>query len=183
MTALAATYLGPAINWAEMSGFSSAAQPAPTRARPLTHQDLSTWYSPVFGSVEGSSIGIPSASNVTSDETAADRAVSQLLNLGYLEDDWDGEGAAAPNPASIRDAHRFLRSLDADGIMPMSTLHANGNALLVFDRQDAYAEIEFLGAGEISYFARLGSARLYSEDGETFDGRTIPERLRAFRIS
>lgn len=113
---------------------------------------------------------------VASEETKVDIEVRRLLALASLPENWDGAGSAQASPESAKQAHAFLRALDPNGPIPKTTLHANGNALLIFG-PDPYAEIEFFGDGRISYYAQAGNRQLFSDDDEVFSGTTIPPNL------
>lgn len=107
--------------------------------------------------------------------TRADATIRQLVKLSKLEADWDGNEAAAPSEASIREARGFLRRLSPESLMPRATLHADGHAILFVRGDDLYAELEFLGNNKIGFFARRGEQKW--SDEFSFDGFSLPEGL------
>jgi hypothetical protein len=90
-----------------------------------------------------------------SQQTRADASVSQLLKLAKLDRNWDGYGAEKPKVSSINSAKNFIRSLAPEIIIPQPALHADGNAILFFRSDDAYAELEFIDQ-KIEFYARQG---------------------------
>jgi hypothetical protein len=109
-------------------------------------------------------------------ESAADRSVGQLLKLANLPQNWDGYRAAEPKQQSIQSARKFLRSLAPGSVVPEPTLHADGNALLLYRSSDAYVELEFVGSNAIEFFARQGNSEWSSEFSL---GGPMPDELRA----
>jgi hypothetical protein len=135
-------------------------KPAATVAKPIS------W---------ASASGRENASQIGTQRTQADVAVAQLLRLGELEADWDGNEAAKPLPGSIEDARIFIRALAPESAIPRPALHADGHAILFLRGPDVYAELEFLGNDRIGFYARRGG-RQWSDE-ICFDGQTLPEGL------
>jgi hypothetical protein len=122
-------------------------------------------------------IGASTTAVVRSEEpkTQADRTIAQLVGFEMLDADWDGNEAARPLGFSIKDAREFIRALAPESIIPRPALHADGHAILFIRGPDSYAELEFLGARRIGFYARRGE----KEWGEefSFDGRALPAGL------
>ena len=108
------------------------------------------------------------------DTTPREHAIGELRRWEQLPADWDGEGAAAPNLASLREASKFacLRPADAD-VEPM--LHASGRAGLYFRTPTLYADIEFFGDGRVAYFIERSGDR--HKGVINFDSTTMPAVL------
>lgn len=84
--------------------------------------------------------------------TSRERLAGELRGWGLLTVGWDGEGAAAPNFRSLKEAVSFVGLLDEDGVLPEPMLHASGHAGLFWKDDSLYADIEFLGDGRIAYY-------------------------------
>ena len=93
---------------------------------------------------------------VDAPQSAIDVSVSQLLKLQDLSDNWDGYGAAKPKRESMDAAHKFLRSLALESVIPRPALHADGNAILFFTQGERQAQIEFLDQDTAEFFAKRG---------------------------
>jgi hypothetical protein len=78
--------------------------------------------------------------------------IGEIREWLLFKPNWDGENASAPNTKSLQDAVSFLRLLSSEHTMPESMLHASGNAGLFWNDSNIYADIEFLGDGQIAYF-------------------------------
>jgi len=68
----------------------------------------------------------------------------QLLRLRRLEDDWDGQGASAPAPATVDAALGVAGELRAVGVPPADRAIAGVNGTIFFEWHDAgrYLEVE-----------------------------------------
>lgn len=119
--------------------------------------------------------------SLSTSATPADSTIGQLVRLGKLEADWDGNDAAKPLDYSIKDARFFLRKLSPGSVIPRATLHADGHAILFVRQPDLYAELEFLGNNKIGFFARRGDQKWGDEF--SFDGRSLPDGLRQIGFS
>lgn len=106
----------------------------------------------------GQSTSLVAVSHVTQyDETirpttSQEKLVGELRSWGMLTNNWDGEGAAAPDVSSLKEAVAFIRLLDEDVTFPEPMLHASGHAGLFWKDENLYADIEFLGARRIAYY-------------------------------
>lgn len=120
-------------------------------------------------------------SSLNTAQSNADATIGQLLRLGQLEADWDGNDAAKPLDYSIKDARTFLRSLSPESVIPRATLHADGHAILFVREPDLYAELEFLGGNKIGFYARRGKDKW--SDEFSFNGRSLPEGLLQIGLS
>src|SRR5690606_5941498 len=70
-----------------------------------------------------------------------------------LETNWDGEGALAPSPESLKQAVSFVRLL-SDIPLPEPMLLSSGRAALYWNENNLYADLEFLEDGRIAYFIK-----------------------------
>lgn len=113
--------------------------------------------------------------------TAADRAVADLVRFAALDSNWDGNNAARPIGQSLLEARHFIRSLSPESIIPSAALHADGHAVLLLQKGNAYAELEFLGEKRIGFYARRDG----QEWGEefVFTGGGLPEGLSVVGLS
>ena len=108
-------------------------------------------------------------------QTRADLAIRQLIQMAGWDANWDGNGADRPLNYSLLAARAFVRALAPDSIIPRPALHADGHAILFIQGPDYYAELEFLGDRRIGYYARRG--RLEWGDEINFDGHVLPQGL------
>lgn len=74
-------------------------------------------------------------------------AFSQLIQLSYLEHDWDGDGARKPDPETIKGVVMWLRNLQNDNQPPPTRIVADPDAAIIIEWQDIndYLEYEFSG--------------------------------------
>src|SRR4051794_1952575 len=72
------------------------------------------------------------------------QVIDDLLALRNLENDWDGQGAEAPNPALVDGAITLAQSLRTEGRRPADFAVAGVNGTVVFEWHDSsgYLEIE-----------------------------------------
>jgi hypothetical protein len=83
-----------------------------------------------------------------------DRVAEELLRIGGLEDDWDGQGARAPDPAVIHSAVEWAKSvrrcpcvLPAPQVVP----GVDGEVLLVWQGESYYLEAEFSRPDQVEW--------------------------------
>jgi hypothetical protein len=88
--------------------------------------------------------------------------IDELLRIRSLEDDWDGEGTLAPNPALVDGAIKLATQLK--GSAPPDRVHASVNATVYFewDTPEFYREIEVVSPMD----AELRFVRKSSEQTE-----------------
>jgi len=84
--------------------------------------------------------------------TLREKRIGEIRRYALLEENWDGEGAAPPVAASLKEAVAFVRLLPEDGALPEPMLLASGNVALYWNDSDLYADLEFLGDGRVAYF-------------------------------
>lgn len=86
-------------------------------------------------------------------------ALLELQTYFDMGDDWDGEGAPAPDVGSLSYAIRFLDRLGSDAANWDASLHADGRAVLELQADDLTAELVFNPDGSISHWVeRSGEA-------------------------
>lgn len=70
--------------------------------------------------------------------------VDDLLRIRNLEEDWDGEGTAAPHPSLVDGAVTLAQTLEARGTPPADRILASVNGTIYFEWHTplGYEEIE-----------------------------------------
>lgn len=106
-----------------------------------------------------------------------ERVVGELRSWRMLGANWDGEGAAAPNDRSIREAVGFVGLLATGVRLPEPMLHASGNAGLFWKNESDYADLEFLGDGQLAYYVERDQGK--HKGVVKFDQRKVPPVLEA----
>jgi hypothetical protein len=90
--------------------------------------------------------------------TEQEHLIAKLRSWSSLAPNWDGEGAFAPVPSSLRFASDFVCLLPPTAATPEPLLHASGRAGLSWDEGENYGELEFLENGLVAYyFTEVGS--------------------------
>ncbi|MFN9476404.1 hypothetical protein [Acidovorax sp.] len=89
--------------------------------------------------------------------TDRERLIASLRGYLTLQENWDGEGAAAPNLNSLRAAMHFACALTDEVLAPAPMLHASGNAGLLWEEDGLYGELEFLHGSRAAYYFECGS--------------------------
>jgi hypothetical protein len=89
----------------------------------------------------------------------SERTIAQLRSWGGLRQNWDGENSNAPSKNSINDAISFLMLLNKAINQPEPSILASGNVSLVWENDQLYGEIEFLGKSSLAYFIKTESGR------------------------
>jgi hypothetical protein len=84
--------------------------------------------------------------------TLREKHVGELRRWALLKANWDNEGAATPDIASLREAVAFTRLLDENAQLLEPMLLASGHAALYLNNSELYADLEFLGDGRVAYF-------------------------------
>ena len=76
--------------------------------------------------------------------------IDDLLAVRGLEDDWDGEGTAAPDPSLVDGAIALCQFLQSHGFAPPDRVHASVNetVFLEWHTPIGYREIEVLSPME-----------------------------------
>ena len=113
-----------------------------------------------------------SSSECARSTTVYENIIGEIRQWHLLRDNWDSEGAIAPNPDSIREAVSFVRLLNDNFALPEPMLLASGHAALFWNDEGLYADIEFLGDRRIAYFIKKNGCR--HKGILTFDKRTMP---------
>ncbi len=84
-------------------------------------------------------------------------SVGQVLAAhGALQDNWDGEGAAAPAPTAIRVAEHFVAELPA-GATPSISASVEGGILLEWESQAVDLMLEIGNNGSVEAFVSWSS--------------------------
>lgn len=79
--------------------------------------------------------------------------IDELLSIRFLEYDWDGEGAEAPDHALVDWAIALAQRLQGEGIEPPGRVHASVNATVYFEWYTPYGyrEIEVVSPTEAEW--------------------------------
>ena len=97
------------------------------------------------------------------------RLRAKLDSYGALEDDWDGEGATAPSNAAVEDVLEFLDARPDDIPLPLPEVASIGDIGIYWDRDGIFAEVQFEGDRNYSFYAQRTEARKtveeYGRDG------------------
>jgi hypothetical protein len=82
-----------------------------------------------------------------------ERCVRELQALFGLQDDWDGEGSAAPAPANVETAVRLLQLASRFGEFPPPQVvpGGNGEVILAWRDDPVYLEAEVVTPGRIEW--------------------------------
>lgn len=110
-----------------------------------------------------------------------DKLDATLMSYRKLPEGWDGyEGVPAAIEA-VTDALVFLILLDGDLPLPYPQIGSGGEVGLYWRTEKVFAEIEFLGDGQFSYYARLaitnGELEEHLRDGYDLAAGRLPENL------
>ena len=84
-----------------------------------------------------------------------DTAGAELASMGWLRDDWDGEGAKAPPASVLESAIHAFRKFQEAGLPAPSSIVASPNGAIVFtwETATAYREAEISQPGRISWMS------------------------------
>jgi hypothetical protein len=81
--------------------------------------------------------------------------IDEILHYRLLEDNYDGEGATAPNFNSVSLALDFVNLFTDDIIIPEAMINPNGNIGLFWEVDNLYADLEFYEDDKISYYIKI----------------------------
>ena len=90
--------------------------------------------------------------NVDRPTTEREKLIGEMRGWKTLKANWDGEGAEAPDSASIEEAVAFVNALNEMELLPDVMLHSSGRAGLYWNTEGLYADIEFTGEGRLTYY-------------------------------
>lgn len=99
--------------------------------------------------------------------------LERIRSFATWGDNWDAEGARAPNPAVLNDAC-LMFSLLAVHKVPQVTLTAEGHPMFAFDGA-VQGEVVMTEPGKFDYFFAADGAP--SDEGVAFDGNALPKEL------
>ncbi len=116
---------------------------------------------------------IPSKTDRTT--TPQEIVIGELRSYKLMGDNWDGEGAKAPNPASLETAVSFMNGLSDSLPSPEPMLHATGSAGLFWDTEKIYADIEFPQEGFLTYYIEQKGRKGKHRGGMPYVSGKIPE--------
>jgi hypothetical protein len=78
--------------------------------------------------------------------------IGEIRTAALLKANWDGEGGAAPDARSHKDATLFVQLMNDEMPLPETMLHATGRAGLFWNDDGLYADLEFLGDHRVAYY-------------------------------
>jgi hypothetical protein len=84
------------------------------------------------------------------------RCMKDLEALFGLQDDWDGEGSAAPNAVNVKSAMRLLELAYQSGNFPSTPQvvpGGNGEVMLAWREGDLYLEAELVTPGKVEWMS------------------------------
>ncbi len=142
------------------SGTTATQRSANERAKPLVTTNIreersdgregtGTFVSSCNAAATLDSLSFTEVSRAT---TGQEEVIGELREALLLNHNWDGEGAQAPNHASIREAVSFVRLLGANLRLPEVMLHPSGRAGLFWHDGEVYADLEFTGNQLVTYY-------------------------------
>jgi hypothetical protein len=105
--------------------------------------------------------------------TSLEKLIGEVRGWSALQADWDGEGARAPIPASIKQAASFACLLTTEqGELVEPMLHPSGRAGLYWNEPGLYADLEFFGDGRVAYYIERGGEK--HKGVVNFDSKEMP---------
>jgi hypothetical protein len=106
----------------------------------------------------------------TSHASAADlrSAVDEIAAYGDLQDDWDGYGARALDPKTIRNAIAAASRLIGRAPLPDLTPNSNGTISMEWESADGLAHLE-IGKSRYAFFIRMKNGERVILDGSSED--------------
>ena len=108
------------------------------------------------GAASGDTITIVAPESEARETTDVERAVAEIRRWGFVDADWDGEGARKPLQSSQLAAISFIGALGAGVTAPEPMLHSSGRAGLFWRGDHLYAHLEFTGDGRVAYYIERG---------------------------
>jgi hypothetical protein len=109
----------------------------------------------------------------------ANRQISRIFPMIGVEDDWDGEGAKAPDRESLVAAGNLISLLcQAKMPIPIASVGHEGNSSLFIEAENFYGDLEIFGKS-LEYLItseREGVTKEIMDSEEIHDG-AIPPRL------
>ncbi|MBH3412812.1 hypothetical protein [Pseudomonas putida] len=123
--------------------------PTETIVTPIDFSFLESLYTTDCVTVDESDIVLPAYCS---------RALSALEHYRTLEEDWDGEGAEAPNVVALGDAEFFLRTLGAnihEAPIARPMLDNEGIPGIFWSIAEKYLSISFYGDFSLTYVYRV----------------------------
>lgn len=104
------------------------------------------------------------------------KSLNRLREFRRWGDNWDAEGAPAPEKASIDAATKILGLLALQGIEPAVMLNADGKPMFLIESAGVESEIVFHSSEELGYFVNSSPP----VGGEAaFNGKDMPAGILA----
>lgn len=112
--------------------------------------------------------------------TPQEELIGEIRSWALWNENWDGEGAKTPVESSLREAVDFVRLIKSEELLPDAMLFASGRSGLYWKESGLYADLEFLGAGRISYFIKIDADQHKGVVG--FDSEKLPAVFQALLL-
>ena len=106
--------------------------------------------------------------------------IQEILGYANLAGKWGGEGYVAPTSEVINDAIQMLNVLPPEIGVPKSSILADGEIAIYWEKGDTYAEIVFSSDNKYySYGTAPGIDTVYLDDMDTYVNNKceFPEKL------
>lgn len=111
--------------------------------------------------------------HIVRETSEQEKTIALLRGWKQYQQNWDGEGAAPPNPSSLEQASKFVCALQNSAVVPEAMLHHNGRAGLFWSEDGLYADLEFLEHSLIAYYIERKGDR--HKGTVHFDGLNVPD--------
>ncbi|MGY3238148.1 hypothetical protein ACVWZ4_001195 [Bradyrhizobium sp. USDA 4472] len=86
--------------------------------------------------------------------TGFDRGIARLRDFRGYNEDWDGNGAAAPSQTAIDRAISYVAELEPWHPAPLTTLGRDGSAILEFEEDGMFNSITFLPDDNVELYSK-----------------------------
>lgn len=113
----------------------------------------------------------------TRETTSVEMLIGEMRAWALFNANWDGEGAAKPLAASIKEAVSFAGLIKSSTDEPEPMLLASGHTALFWNENELYADLEFLGDHRIAYFIKKNGDK--HKGVVAFDSENVPTVFQA----
>ncbi|MEP7452813.1 hypothetical protein [Phyllobacterium sp. SB3] len=108
------------------------------------------------------------------------RSIERLNTLKYLDDDFDGEGAASPTAEAIDAAISFVKLLPFYAPEPSVGVDRDGNAIVEFHEENETGQVLFGSGGYFEAFYSKAGGKTVSFEGQLGDAQSNSKFIAAF---
>lgn len=106
------------------------------------------------------------------------RALARLRTFQHWGDNWDAEGAPAPDPRAIELASIVLGQLQSYPMVPTAMLDARGQPFLLLTYAGGEGEISVVGPHELEFVLDIPGDEAEAETDLEMPGSALPDNLR-----